>query len=514
MTERFDVVLVGAGHNGLIAAAELANAGRRVLVLEAGGQVGGACITREFADGFTVSPAAHLLYQLQPRAAKLLSPAPRYAARGLETLVLGEDARIVRYGGTTVTGVSEADRLAYSSYAKRMRRFSRLLWRWLNRVPPRLGAGRRRDTRRLLRMALELRVLGKSEMREFLRLIGANIYDDVGENFSSELLKGGLCLDAVLGTHSGPRSPNTIMTALYRLGGAAGAYAVPAGGMGSIANGLAMTARTAGVEIRTDSPVTAILVDNGRVTGVETADGTRIASYTVVSSADPKQTVFSLVGARHFETGFVRRLEKLRSGGNAAKLHLALDRLPDAHGLDAEQLGQRLLIAPGHDAVERAFNPAKYGQYSSAPVMEISIPSIHDETLAPDGQHVLSAVAQYAPYELDGGWNAEQKRRFFEICLDTLEAHLPGVRARIIEGELLTPVDLEEEFRMTGGHWHHAELALDQFLFTRPVPGAAQYRAPLDGLYLCGAGSHPGGGVSGAPGLNAARAVLQREGDQ
>jgi len=284
--------------------------------------------------------------------------------------------------------------------------------------------------------------------------------------------------------------------------------------MGSVAGGLLMAARAAGAEIRTDSPVRRIRVENGRVVGVETGDGATIDSYVVLSSVDPRQTVRSLVGERHFETGFLRRIGHVRTAGNAAKLHLALDGLPESVALTREELGQRLLIAPGADAVERAFNPAKYGQCSTAPVMEILIPSIHDETAAPAGQHVLSAVAQYAPYELEGGWDDESKRRFFENCLDTLEAHLPGIRARILEGELLTPVDLENEFRMSGGHWHHGELALDQFLFTRPVAGAGHYRAPLDGLYFCGAGSHPGGGVSGAPGYNAARALLDREAER
>ena len=514
MTERFDVVIVGAGHNGLVAAAELARAGKAVVVLEAKSQVGGACMTREFADGFSVSAAAHLVYQLQPHVEKRLNPRPRYAAHGLETVVLGADGRRVRYGRASVAGVDDADREAYPRYVKRMRRFSRLLWRWLNRVPPRLLTGQSADTRQLLRMALELRLLGKSEMREFLRLIGSNVYDDVDEHFSSELLKGGLCLDAVLGTHAGPRSPNSIATALHRLGGAAGTYALPAGGMGKVAGGLLMTARAEGADIRTDSPVRSIRVDNGRVVGVETADGTKIDSYVVLSSVDPKQTVRSLVGERHFETGFLRRIGHLRTSGNAAKLHLALDGLPDSESLTSAELGQRLLIAPGPDAVERAFNPAKYGRCSDAPVMEILIPSIHDETAAPAGQHVLSAVAQYAPYELEGGWDDESKRRFFETCLDTLEAHLPGIRTRILEGELLTPVDLENEFLMSGGHWHHGELALDQFLFTRPVASAAQYRSPLDGLHFCGAGSHPGGGVSGAPGYNAARALLNREAER
>lgn len=233
-----------------------------------------------------------------------------------------------------------------------------------------------------------------------------------------------------------------------------------------------------------------------------------------MSSVDPRQTVLSLTGARHFETGFVRRVRHIRASGNVAKVHLALDGLPEVPGLGEDGLGQRLLIAPGPDAIERAFNPSKYGEYSPRPVFDISLPSVHDETLAPNGHHVLSATAQYAPYDLDGGWTGDAKRTFLDTCIGEIDRYLPGTGARVIAGELLTPVDLEQEFGTTGGHWHHAELSLDQFLFTRPVGGAQQYRAPIDGLYLCGAGSHPGGGVTGAPGRNAALALINREADE
>ena len=231
----------------------------------------------------------------------------------------------------------------------------------------------------------------------------------------------------------------------------------------------------------------------------------------MLANSDPRTTVLSLVGPAHFEAGFVRRMSNLRAVGTAAKLHLALDGLPDPAGIVADDLAQRLLIAPDPDAVELAFNPAKYGQYSEDPVMDISLPSLHDETLAPAGQHVLSAIVQYAPYNLAGGWTNAAKESFLNACMDRLEQFLPGIRARVIEGELLTPVDLENEFGMAGGHWHHGELALDQFFVNRPLGGSQQYRAPLDGLYFCGAGTHPGGGITAAPGYNAARAILERD---
>ena len=254
-----------------------------------------------------------------------------------------------------------------------------------------------------------------------------------------------------------------------------------------------------------------IIVENGRVTGVETAGGERFNSYTVISNADPKRTINQLVGTRHVETGFARRIHHLRASGNAAKLHLALDGLPSFEGLDKKDMGERIVIAGDEHYVERAFNPAKYGEYSPAPVVEMTFPSFRDETLAPTGKHVMSAVVQYAPHGLKGGWDDDARAAFQKVVIDTIARYAPDIAGRVTASELLTPADIEREFHITGGHWHHAELTLDQFLFVRPVAGAAQYAMPLDGLYLCGAGAHPGGGVSGAAGRNAARSILKRE---
>ena len=231
----------------------------------------------------------------------------------------------------------------------------------------------------------------------------------------------------------------------------------------------------------------------------------------MVSNADPKKTVMELVGARHFETGFVRRIHHLRTRGNAAKLHLALQELPEFTGLATDDLGQRLVIAPDEHYVERAFNPAKYGEASPEPVIEITIPSLSDRSLAPEDKHVLSAVVQYAPYDLSSGWNEETRQSFEQSIVRRIARYSPGFESLISASELLTPADIETQFGITGGQWHHAELALDQFLFVRPVGGAAQYALPIDGLYLCGAGGHAGGGVSGASGRNAARRILRQE---
>ena len=511
MTDTYDAIVVGAGHNGLVCSALLAKAGKRVLVLEANSQVGGAAITREFTDGYSVSACAHLLYQLQPEVRKDLKLSTRLASEDMTTIALSEDGNHLRISADSVEGVSDEDAEQYRRFRKRMTRFSDLLRKFFNKRPPRLGTKDIQDFITLGQLGLDMRMLGKEEMQEFLRLIGMNIHDEVTERFESPKLRGAISLDAVLGTHLGPRSPNTIMTYLYRQAGDHGRTGVPAGGMGSVSNELAHAARNAGVTIRTDMPVKRIIIENGRATGVETVSGERFESLMIISNADPKTTVMNLIGAKHVETGFVRRIGHLRAKGNAAKLHLALDGLPAIDGLSKKDYAERIVIAPDEHYVERAFNPAKYGESSPNPVLEITFPSFRDETLAPAGKHVMSAIVQYAPYDLKGGWNEEAKANFMQAIMSTLARYMPDIEQRITASELLTPADIENEFHISGGHWHHAELTLDQFLFVRPVNGAAQYSLPIDGVYLCGAGTHPGGGVSGAAGRNAARTILRRE---
>lgn len=510
MTDYYDAIVIGAGHNGLVCATLLAQAGRDVLVLEARDAVGGAACTAEFADGYSVSSVAHLLYGLQPEVLNDLGLKPELAADNLGTIALAEDGAHVRLRGDVAQGVSDADAAALRTFRSRMRRYAKLLARQMNRPPPRLGSSARGDLLALAKLGFDIRRLGRDAMRDFLRIVGMNIYDELEECFESPRLKGALALDAVLGTHLGPRSPNTILTWLHRHSANDGRLATPVGGMGNLGERLADLARGAGATILTGSPVQRVVVENGRATGVETADGTVYESLTIVSNADPKRTVMDLVGTRHFETGFVRRVHNIRMQGNAAKLHLALDGLPAVTGLEKRDFAERLVVAPDSDYVERAFNPAKYGEYSPEPVFEIVFPSFRDPTLAPAGKHVLSAIVQYAPHTLRAGWDDGARAAFERLCLDTLERYLPGLGKRVTSSELLLPADIEERYGMSGGHWHHGELTLDQFLFVRPVGGAAQYALPLDGLYLCGAGAHPGGDVAGAAGRNAALEILKR----
>ena len=511
MNDSYDAIVVGAGHNGMVCGSLLAKAGMKVLILEAAAQVGGAAVTRSFADGYSVSACAHLLYQLQPQVLKELGIKPDLAVDSMATIALSTNGSHLTILGDQAEGISEEDAENLRAFYSRMNRYADLLNKFLNKKPPRLGTRNVSDMFTLAQLGFDVRRLGRDDMREFLRLIGINIFDELEEKFENPLLKAALSVDAVMGTHLGPRSPNTILTYLYRLAGNHGKISQPTGGMGSISELLAHSARDNGATVRTSMPVKRIVVENGRVSGVETESGERFSSQLVVSNADPKSTIMDLVNPRHVETGFTRRINNIRMRGNAAKLHLAMDGLPAIQGLDKRAFGERLIIAPDIHYVERAFNPAKYGEASPDPVIELTFPSLRDSSLAPTGKHVLSAIVQYAPYNLKGGWTDDAREKFTQSTIAKISEYAPDLSERIVATELLTPVDIEKEFRITGGHWHHGELALDQFLFVRPVASAAQYAMPVEGLYLCGAGTHPGGGVSGAAGRNAARAILKRE---
>ncbi len=519
MSKQYDATIIGAGHNGLVCAAYLAKAGRKVLVVEANERVGGAAITREFSPGYSVSACAHLLHLLHPQIISDLSLTEhglKLAATNLNTIALAQNGDHLTINGKSVSGIglSSSDQAAYIEFQDKLRPFARILQKSFMVRPPRLVHKNMTDLMTLAKLGLSVRMLGRNNMRELLRIGAINIYDVLQEDFQNELLKGVLGFDAVLGTNLGPRSPNTVLTYLYRLSGQLdgndSAISVPAGGMGAVTSSLRTAAEVAGVEIRTNVPVKQVLLNVDKVTGIETRDGEQISSSIVVSNADPKTTFLKLVGARNIETGFIRRIDNIRMQGKAAKLHLALDGKPTFKGVDENQLGQRIVIAPSLPYIERAFDHSKYGEFSNHPALEISIPSIHDDSLAPPGKHVMSAIIQYAPYELRSGWGT-QHEVFKQLIIDRLAEYSPGIKNQISASELLVPPDIEKEFNIHGGHWHHGEYTLDQFMMLRPVPGAAQYATPVKGLYLCGAGSHPGGGVMGIAGRNASTEILKTE---
>jgi len=515
--ERYDCIVIGGGHNGLVCAAYLAKSRRRVLVLEAAQEVGGAAVTREFAPGYRVSSCAHLLH-LMPHAMMqelaLHAQGLRLAHDAIPTTALSPAGAPLSLGvdaSHALASACSADALAYPKYVTRLQRLARALRPVITNVPPRLGTDRWSDRLALLRLAWHVRRLGRRDMRELLRIIGMNVYDLLEEHFDTPLLKGALGFDAVLGTNFGPRSPGTVLTLLYRLAaqGDGARIAQPVGGLGALTDALAKAAAAAGAKIRTGAAVGRITVQDDRVRGVTLKSGEAIAADVVISSCDPQTTFLGLLGTEHLDTGFVRRVTHLRTRGLAAKLHLALDKLPAFTGLTPAALAGRLIIAPSLEYIERAYNHAKYGEFSSEPILEITVPTVNDASLAPPGKHVLSAIVQYAPYALAAGWEPE-RQRFADLAIGTIERYAPGLRGTISCAEVLTPVDIEREFRITGGHWHHVDLAFDQFFMVRPLPGAAQYQTPVAGLYLCGAGCHPGGGVMGMAGRNAARQVLKK----
>jgi phytoene dehydrogenase-like protein len=512
-----DVIVIGAGVNGLAAALKLARAGRAVTVIEAQPYVGGAAVTGAIAPGFRVPHIAHLVNQIDPRIADDL---PRDAFVAVPSVALGRDGKhIVLEGafGAALSGdVPAGEAQRWARLRTTLLRHSGVLAGFRTELPPRLGsAASRGDYMTLGKLGFSIRRLGRDDMREFLRLILINVADVLEEELTDDRLRGLLAFDATLGSHTGPRSPNSLMNLWYRLSGQVlgdrGALVAPRNGIGSIAQALANAIKAAGGEVRTGAPVARIDVDNDRVTGVTLESGERLAAPLVVSAAAPQPTLLMLLGARHLDTDTVRRVQAIRARGNAAKLHLALEGLPAFRGLDPSKAGARLVIAPSIDHVERAFNPAKYGEFSQEPVMEITIPSVHDQTLAPHGKHVLSAIVQYAPYRLKGGWEKGRKA-FLKTCMETLEAYAPGIGKQVIASDLLTPLDIEQRYGMPGGQWHHAELAIEQLFMLRPAPGLARYRTPVEGLWLASAGTHPGGGVSGTPGINAAEAIIRAGG--
>lgn len=519
---KWDVAIIGGGHNGLVCAATLARSGRKVLVLEAASDVGGAARTEEFFPGFRTSSIAHVLNRLHPDVVKTLE----LERHGLKfsreafapSVALAKDGNpLVLDGayGETLSGASASEQMAWKELRAQLLRYAGILKPLLGNRPPDLDGLSLGEKIMLGKTALSLKKLGKEDMRDFLRVLLMNVADLLDEQLSDDRLKGLLAFDAVLGAHLGPRSPTSLLGLYYRLtgetGGVSGAQLLPRGGMGAVVAAIRASAEKSGVTIRTSASVQKILVENGRAVGLTLASGEEIRAKTIAAAINPATTFFDLVGAKNLDTGFVRKVKNIRMKGDAAKLNLALDRVPEFLGIDAAGLTGRMVIAPSTDYVERAFSPSKYGEFSPEPVMEITLPSLADPSLAPDGACVLSAVVQYAPYALREGWEVG-KPKFLAAIMAQLEAYAPGIGKSVLHVELLTPADIEARYRMPGGHWHHGELQADQMLVSRPISGWSGYDTPVDGLHLAGAGSHPGGGVSGAPGLNAARRVMAVKG--
>lgn len=505
-----DVIIIGGGHNGLSCAAYLARSGHRVTLLEARDQLGGLGATYEFAPGYHAS-VAHSLPQLDKRLVSDLQLAQHgfaLAAESLPTIALDGTGRHISIRPDALTGAGEEDTAAYPEYQRLLGKFARAIRPFWYKRPPRVEGGSRGDLLTLGQFALNLRTLGRDDMREMTRMIALPARDLVDEFFEDPLLKAALTWDANIGSRLAPRSPNNAVLALLlrMTGDLTGGLPLPRGGMGGFTEALAAAARSHGAQLRTGTTVAGILVEDQRAVGVRLADGEELRAAAVVSNADPKTSFLRLLGARHLDVQFTHRINRLRTGGMVAKLHLALDRLPSFTGL--EQPSGRLLLTPDMDMIEAAYDAAKYGGHARSLPMEVIIPTLCDDSLAPAGKHVLSAQVQYAPYDLKAGWDTAREP-FLETVMDNLARYAPDIRDCLVASELLTPLDLERRFNVTGGHWHHAEFAIDTWWMQRPTYGASQYFTPMPGFYLCGAGSHPGGGIMGAAGANAAQAVME-----
>jgi len=512
---QYDSIIVGAGHNGLICAAYLAKGGQRVLVVEAADSVGGLAADREFHPGFHAS-IAHSTGHFSARVAadlKLAAHGDDGNASSLSTIGLSSDGNHVVVNENSVVGAGDEDSAAYSDFLRHMSRFADVLKPFWQKTMPRIGSANLTDLMTFAHIGIKLRLIGKNDMREFLRVASLPARDLMDENFDSEILKATLSWDGLIGSKLAPRSPNSaVLAMLYRMSEESrGSQSIPPGGVNGLIEALSTAATSFGAEIRCSSRVDRILVsgseDGLAATGIQLENGEKLKADRIISAADPKRTFLGLVGVENLDIGFTNRIRRLRCDGLVAKLHLALRDLPKFNGIDNPD--GRMIIAPNMDAIEFAFDHAKYGECPDSPVMEIVLPSTHDASLAPDGQHVLSAHVMYVPYSLKGGWTDEARDQMRDRAVDTIAQYAPGIREQILHSELLTPADLEQQYNVTGGHWHHTEMAMDQMLMMRPTYEAAQYRTPIPGLYLCSAGSHPGGDIVGNAGYNAAHEILR-----
>ncbi|MCR9127012.1 MAG: NAD(P)/FAD-dependent oxidoreductase [Rhodobacteraceae bacterium] len=502
---RHDAIVIGAGVNGLVAATVLARAGLDVCVIEQSDRLGGMA-TLSVDDG---PELAHLVHNLSPRVRRDIGLDPHrwpFRQTALPTVALDESGRhviVTRNAVTFADGTAHPDARACLALTARLRRYGELLRMLAEAAPPGgdapLASARGlRQILRLGRFGLGLRGLGRAEARRFLQVLLSNAYDLIRDDLPEGPLAGMLAADAVRGIAQGPRSPGTVFTLIHRYGHG-GVAALPQGGMSAVVDALAQAARDVGCTLRTGVRATGIQLQDDRVCAVTTASGETLLTSRVLVGSGPRLAA-ELVGAGAFDIEAMRRIGRIRARGVAAKVNLRLDRMPDVPGLNADQLRGRLVFAPGADYVEAAFNPAKYGEMSDNPVIEAVI---RDE-----GAIWLSAVVQYAPSDLNGGWSDAARAALARRTLATLGRAIPGLDARVRETQVIAPDAIAAATGAPGGHWHHAEMTLDQILTLRPANGIGRYAIGPRGLFLCGASTHPGGDVMGLAGRNAAREVL------
>jgi phytoene dehydrogenase-like protein len=522
-----DTIIIGAGHNGLVTACYLAKAGLKPLVLERRAIVGGACVTEEFHPGFRCSTLAQstspLLppvvndFQLARQGLEIITPSVRVfsPAQDGRALCIYEDAKRT---ADELTQLSAHDAQSYPDFVSTFARIGHALAPLLRMTPPNIEKPSTGELWNLGKLGWAVRGLGKKDEYRLLRYGPMAVADLAAEWFESELLRATISARGIFGAFAGPWSAGT--SAALLLQAATDGHAIaPAsfvkGGMGELTTALAKAATEAGAEIRTSTEVIRVRVEDGKAVGVVLTNGEEISARAVISNADPRTTFLRLVDPAELDPSFLTKTRNYRAHGTVAKVNLALSALPKFAALNgakhstSEKLSGRIHIGPDIDYLERAFDAAKYGDFSPQPYMDITIPSVTDPSLAPAGAHVMSIHVQFAPYELkDGDWNS-RREQLGDTVVNALSDYAPGFEELIVARQVITPFDLEQTYGLSGGHIHHGEMSLDQLFAFRPLIGWAQYRTPIKGLYLCGAGTHPGGGVTGASGANASREIIK-----
>ena len=526
MAKAFDSIVLGSGINELVAATALGRAGRRVLVLEQAGDPGGATVTEELEPGFKVDTALHDAgwlpswiageLGLERDGLELVRSDVTCFAPGADgqALVLWRDqAKTIE----SLRGLSPADASEWPAFAARMSSLAGFLEAAYSAPPPRPVSTRPGDLFAMLGLGRRLRGLGRTGMVELLRSLPMPAADLLNEWFEHDLLKGALGASGITHLFQGPRSAGTAFVMLHHhVGSPTGCFrgrTTARGGIGGLVRVLANSARRSGVEIRTGVAVERILVREGRAVGVVLAGGEEIGATSVASGADPRRTFLDLVDAAECEPEFLRAVRHLKFRGVWAKVNLTLDGLPSFTALPGggPHLGGVISISPSLDYLERAFDDAKHGGVAKRPYLEAVIPTVSDPSLAPQGKHVMSVAVQFAPYKLrDGAWDAARRDALGDAVVNLLAEYAPNLPGLIRKRQVLTPADLEQRFGVAEGNLYQGELTLDQVLFMRPLPGWAHYATPIEGLHLCGASAHPGGGIAGAAGALAARSMLKK----
>ena len=522
---KYDSIIIGGGHNGLVTAAYLARAGRRVLVLERRPLVGGCAVTEEIWPGYRVSTGAYLTSLMQERIVRELELEKfgyRVDAKDPAFFSVFPDGRhffMWQDRAKTLAEIakfSKHDAEVYPAYEDRLERLSQVVEGLLMTTPPQFPPRGIGSFIEYLQLAGRLRGLNPTEMVALVKIFTQSAAEFLDEWFESEQVKVTLATDGVIGANGGPRSPGTAYILLHHcMGGVAGhrgLWGFVRGGMGAVSEAIAASARARGAKIRTNATVARVSLRGGRATGVVLESGEEIEASSVASNLDPKLTFLSLLDERALDPDFVAAIRHFRIEGTSCKINLALDGLPEFTaypGARGPHHGATMHICPDIDYVERAWDDAKYGMPSTRPLLELTVPTIYDPSLAPAGKHIMGIFLQYAPYTLRQGTWDELREPFGDRVIALIEEYAPNIRSITDHRQVLTPLDLERRFGITGGNIFHGEMSLDQMFVMRPVAGWARYRTPIEGLYLCGSGAHPGGGVMGAPGYNCAREMLK-----